>query len=232
MGEATAANPLGLPLGEDGSIPQLRLTRLEGTESARRTAICTLVLDHLSEGQAEGIFFFNTLHRQHQVAAILILEAGGTHILVDAFVRAREDLRHAALFTSAHRSENAEIIYHEMNLGVIPEYISYRASLGGAERLGPAIAPGAAGATGAAGGRISAGRGLSGQYPPEFMARRMLSDDMKNAKMFLHYGPLSAATLETFNQWREDLARAARSVNLTEPVHWATINRLIDTFGT
>ena len=136
MGEATAANPLGLPLGEDGSIPQLRLTRLEGTESARRTAICSLVLDHLSKGQAEGIFFFNNLHRQHQVAAILIQEPGGTHILVDAFARAPENLRHAVLFSaSAHRSENAEIIYHEINLGVISKYISYRASLGGAERL-------------------------------------------------------------------------------------------------
>ena len=201
MGESTAANPLGLLLGEDGSIPQVRLTRLEGTESARRTAICTLVLDHLSEGQAEGIFFFNALHQQHQLAAILILEPGGTHIMVDAFVRAPENLRHAALFSaSAHRSENAEIIYHEINLGVISDYISYRASVGGAERLGPAVAPGAAGTMGAAGGRISAGREFSGQYPPEFMARRMLSDDMKNAKTFLYYGPLSAATLETFDQ--------------------------------
>ncbi len=57
----------------------------------------------------------------------------------------------------------------------------------------------------------------------------MLSDDMKNAKTFLHYGPLSASTLETFDQWREDIVRAARSVNLTEPAHWATINRLIET---
>ena len=72
--------------------------------------------------------------------------------MVDAFVRAPENLRHAALFSaSAHRSENAEMIYHKINLGVISEYISYRASLGGAERLGPAVAPGAAGATGAAG---------------------------------------------------------------------------------
>ena len=57
----------------------------------------------------------------------------------------------------------------------------------------------------------------------------MQSDDMKNAKKFLQYGPLSEATLETFDQWREDLVRAARSVNLTEPAHWATINRLIET---
>ena len=125
MGEATAANLLGLPLGEDGSIPQLRLTRLEGKESARRTAICTMVLDHLSENQAEGIFFFNALHRQHQVVAILVQEPGGTHAMVDAFVRALENLRNAALFSAlAHWSENPEIIYHEINLGVISDYIN------------------------------------------------------------------------------------------------------------
>merc|ERR1711895_421644 len=105
----------------------LRLTRLEGTESARRTAIYSLVLDHLSEGQAEGIFFFNNLHRQHQVAAILIMEVGSTHTQVDAFIRARVELRHAALFTSKYRSENAEIVYQEMNLGVIPEFIKIAA---------------------------------------------------------------------------------------------------------
>ena len=70
---------------------------------------------------------------------------------------------------------------------------------------------------------------LSGQYPLEYMARRMQLDNMKNAKTFLQYSPLSAATLETFNQWREDLVRAARLVNLTEPAHWATINHLIET---
>ena len=52
---------------------------------------------------------------------------------------------------------------------------------------------------------------------------------MKNAKTFLQYGPLLAATIEIFDQWREDLMRAACSVNLTEPAHWATINCLIGT---
>ena len=88
MGEPATANPLELPLGEDGSVHQLWLTRLEGTEAARRTAIFTLVLDHLSENRAEGMFFFNNLHRQHQVAAILIMEEGGTHTRVDEFIQA------------------------------------------------------------------------------------------------------------------------------------------------
>ena len=81
--------------------------------------------------------------------------------------------RHTALFTSEYRSENAEIVYQEMRLGIITGFISYRASLGGSEKLGPAVAPGAAGAAGAAGGGATAGRELAGQYPPEFLARRM-----------------------------------------------------------
>ena len=52
---------------------------------------------------------------------------------------------------------------------------------------------------------------------------------MKNAKQFLQMGPLSAATIEQFDQWRDDILRAACSVNLTEQAHWATINRLIET---
>ena len=43
------------------------------------------------------------------------------------------------------------------------------------------------------------------------------------------YGPLLAATIEKFDQWRDDIIRAAHSVNLTEPAHWATINQLIGT---
>ena len=100
MGEPTTANPLGLPLGEDGSVHQLRLTRLEGTEAARRTNLCTLVLDHLSENRAEGMFFFNSLYRQHQIAAFLIIEKGGTNTRVDAFIQAQVELRNTALFTS------------------------------------------------------------------------------------------------------------------------------------
>ena len=35
--------------------------------------------------------------------------------------------------------------------------------------------------------------------------------------------------IEKFDQWRDDIMRAARSVNLTEPAHWAAINQLIET---
>ena len=86
MGEPTVNNPLELPLGQDNSPHQLRLMRLEGTEVARRTNLCTLVLDYLSENQGEGMFFFNSLHQQDQVAAILIVKEGGTHTRVDAFI--------------------------------------------------------------------------------------------------------------------------------------------------
>ena len=52
---------------------------------------------------------------------------------------------------------------------------------------------------------------------------------MKKGKQFLQMGPLSAATIEQFDQWRDDILRAACLVNLTEQDHWATINRLIET---
>ena len=76
MMEPMEANPLGLPL-EKGSLPhQLRLTRPEGLDATRRTNLCTLVLEHMAATQ--GTFFFNGLHRPHQVAAILIIEEDNT----------------------------------------------------------------------------------------------------------------------------------------------------------
>ena len=122
---------------------------------------------------------------------------------MDAFIRAHAENRRAALFTSEYRSENAEIVFQEMSLGIITRFISYRASLGGSEKLGPAAAPGAAGTAGAAGEVATAGRESAGQYPLEFLARRMQLDDMKNTKMFLQYDPLSAATIETIRDMTE-----------------------------
>ena len=78
MMEPTEANPLGLPL-ENGSLPhQLQLTQLD---AARRTNLCTLVLEHLAA--TEGTFFFNSLPQPHQVAAILITEGDNTHAQMD-----------------------------------------------------------------------------------------------------------------------------------------------------
>ena len=73
------------------------------------------------------------------------------------------------------------------------------------------------------------GREPAGQYDQAFCSRKMQAEDMKNAKQFLQQGPLTAAGIENFDQWRADIMRATRSVNLTEPAHWATINRLIET---
>ena len=52
---------------------------------------------------------------------------------------------------------------------------------------------------------------------------------MINCVCSMQYGPLSAATIEKFDQWRDDIMRAAHSVNLMEPAHWATINWFIGT---
>ena len=73
------------------------------------------------------------------------------------------------------------------------------------------------------------GREPAGQYDQAFCSRKMQADDMKNAKTFLQQGPLTAAGIEKFDQWRDDIMRATRSVNRTERTHWATINWFIET---
>ena len=113
-----------------------------------------------------------------------------------------------------------------MRLGIITNFITYRGSLGRPEKLGPLAGPEPAGAVGGAG---PTAREPAGQYDQAFCTRKMQAEDMKNAKLFLQYGPLSAATIEKFDQWRDNIMRAAHSVNLTEPAHWATINRFIGT---
>ena len=108
-----------------------------------------------------------------------------------------------------------------MRLGIITNFITFRGSVGRLEKLGPLAGSEPAGPAEGAG---PAAREPAGQY-----TRRMEAEDMKNAKLFLQYGPLLAATIEMFDQWRDDIMRAAHSVNLTEPAHWATIKRFIGT---
>ena len=117
-------------------------------------------------------------------------------------------------------------MFQETQLGLITNLILHQASIGCPERLGPRAGPEAAGAAGAA---APTGREPAGQYDQAFCSRKMQAEDMKNTKQFLQYGPLTAAGIEKFDQWRDDIMRAARSVNMTEQAHWATINRLIET---
>ena len=60
MEALTADNPLGLPYGQNNRPHQLRLQQPEGMEAARRTALCTPVLEHLATAD-QGMFFFNSL---------------------------------------------------------------------------------------------------------------------------------------------------------------------------
>ena len=77
MEALTVDNPLGLPWDQNNLPHQLRLRWAEGMEAARRTALCTPVLEHLATTD-QGIFFFNGIHQAHQVVAILIAEEGNT----------------------------------------------------------------------------------------------------------------------------------------------------------
>ena len=133
--ELTEAKPLGLPLGNDNLLHQLWLTRPEGLDAARRTNLCTLVLEHLAA--TEGTFFFNSLHQPHQVAAILITEGENTHTRMDQFIQAPPANRHRALYGSIYSNDNAKIVFPEMQLGIITNFILHRASIGRPERLGP-----------------------------------------------------------------------------------------------
>ena len=180
MMEPREANPLGLPL-ENGTLPhQLQLTRPEGVDAARRTNLCTPVLEHLAA--TDGMFFFNSLPQPHQIAAILITEGDNTHTRMDQFIRAPPANRNRALYDSIYSNDNAEIIFQESQLGLITNFILHRASIGRPERLGPRSGPEVAGATG---GATPAGRELAGQYDQAFCARKMQAEDMKNAKQFL-----------------------------------------------
>ena len=125
MPEPTEANPLGLPMGPENLPHQLRLTRPNGLDAAGRTNLCTPVLEHLATSQ--GTFYFNALIQPHQVAAILIMEEDNTsHARMDVFIRARPEARNAALHNSLHRNDNAEIVFQEMRLGIITNFIAYR----------------------------------------------------------------------------------------------------------
>ena len=98
-------------------------------------------------------------------------------------------------------------MFQEFQLGLIANFIHHRASIGCPERLGPRTGPEPAGVPG---GAIPMGREPAGHYDQEFYARKMQAEDMKNAKTFLQQGPLTAAGIEKFEVWRDDIMRAAR----------------------
>ena len=155
MEALTADNPLGLPQDQNNCPHQLQLRQPEGTEAARKTALCTPMLEHLAMTN-QGIFFFNSLHQAHQVAAIPINEEENTQTRLERFIKDPPVNRHAALFKSHYKNKNAEIVFQEMGLGIITNFISLRASIGCPERLGPIAGP-RLGATGAAVGAAPAG---------------------------------------------------------------------------
>ena len=161
------------------------------------------------------------------MAAILLTEEAGSDNRLWHFIQVPAANRQAALFEGQHKDENAEILFQEMGLGFVTNYINIQANLGYPERLGPMAGPGL-GATGAAGGAAATGMEPAGRYDQAFLARKMQAEDMKNAKQFLQMGPLSAATIEQFDQWRDNITRAACLINLTDQAYWATNNRLIE----
>ena len=81
---------------------------------------------------------------------MLIIEEENTHTRVEQFIRVPPANRNAALYESQYRNDNAEIVFQEMRLGIITNFINHWASIGRPERLGPPAGPEPAGAAGGA----------------------------------------------------------------------------------
>ena len=156
--------------------------------------------------------------------ALLIEEEDGNHNRLDAFMRATLEFQQRALYRSDHKDENVAVMYQEARLGHIAEFVNYRKGLGFPETLSPAPAPRAGQAGGVAGPEDRGGR-----YDQAYLERKMQADDLRNAKSFLQNEVLSATTLDKFKEWKEDIIKATRSVDLYGQAHWSVINRLIRT---
>ena len=76
------------------------------------------MLEHIAATE-QGMFFFNSLHQAHQVAAILITEEENTHTRLEHFIRVPPANRHAVLYESHYKNSNAETVFQEMRLGII-----------------------------------------------------------------------------------------------------------------
>ena len=74
---------------------------------------------------SEGMFFFNSLHQPHQVAAILIIEEENIHTRVDQIIRVPPANMNTALYESLYRNDNAEMLFQEMRLGIITNFINH-----------------------------------------------------------------------------------------------------------
>ena len=78
-------------------------------------------------------------------------------------------------------------------------------------------------------GAMTGSEDHGGRYDQAYLERKMQADDLRNAKTFLQKEVLSASMLNKFEEWKEDIIKATRSVDLYGQAHWSVINRLIRT---
>ena len=200
MARVSKANPLGLLLDPMGQPHQLRLVRPADQNAGRRTTLCTMTFNHLMQmGQTAR---FNILERPYQIAAVLIREEQGSFTRLEAFLVALLRNRQMALYNSEHRDETLATLYQETGLGHITSFITWRATVGFLERLGPTQEPAPTEAA------TADYEDRGGRYDQAYLAPKMQADDMKNAKAFLQYKALSASSLEKFDQWKDDILKA------------------------
>ena len=68
--------------------------------------------------------YFNGLHQIHQLRTILLADEEDSHTRLEHFIQVHPANRHIALFEGQYKIENAEIVFQEMGLGFIANFIS------------------------------------------------------------------------------------------------------------
>ena len=138
MERPSADNPLSLPRDDEGGVHQLWLKQLEGIGYKSRADTCNDVMRFLATiPEIHGVVEFNSLTLPLQIVAILITEeAQSTHQQLECFLQAPAESRQLALLNSAHRWENDCLLFHEVQLGHITNFLRNQEGIGFRERVG------------------------------------------------------------------------------------------------
>ena len=116
-------NPLGLPRDDQGGVHQLRVEVLAGTDHEPRANACTCLCGFLPT-LPNGVTIFNNLTLPQQMAAVLITEEDQqTHQRLEHFLWAPAAFREMALVNSAHHADNSHILFNELKLGHIVNFL-------------------------------------------------------------------------------------------------------------
>ena len=149
---------------------------------------------------------FNRLPQHQQIAAILIQEdwEDQPDIAKERYLHAPEHRWARALLQPTNNEGVMVTLMRETDLRHIVEFFIGRRRLGGTEHINPktldvAIPVGSP--------YVIEGK-MEQQFDLERWKRKVQAKDLRNVKAFLRKGLLSTESIEHFNMWKEDIARA------------------------